>query len=152
MMKITVEQELISQYLIEGRVMQLATSVQDAPWICTVYYVVYQGNIYWLSWPERRHSQEIATNSQVAAAIVVKQDLPVIGLQIEGNAAEVADTGEVKAVMELYTAKYGSGTKFYDAFVRGENHHRMYKLTPRKIALFDEVNFPANDIKVIERL
>lgn len=144
--------KLVQKYLSEGRVMQLATSVQDTPWICTVYYVVYEGEIYWLSWPERRHSQEIAENSQVAAAIVVKQDLPVIGVQIEGAATEVSDVDIVKVAMELYVAKYDSGAKFYDAFVKGKNHHHMYRLTPRSIALFDEVNFPANNIKVIERL
>lgn len=142
--------ELVDTYLAEGRVMQIATSVKDIPWVCSVYYVALEGCIYWLSWPERRHSREIATNAQVAAAIVVKQDLPVIGVQVEGVAEEVADADVVKTVMELYVAKYGSGAKFYDAFIKGENHHRMYRLTPRKIALFDEVNFPANDIQVIE--
>lgn len=134
--------ELVDTYLDEGQAMQLATSANDIPWICTVYYVFYSGRLYWLSWPERRHSEGVAVNARVAAAIVVKQDLPVVGLQIEGVAGEVADADEVKAVMELYVAKYGSGARFYEAFIKGKNRHRIYKLTPKRVNLFDELHFP----------
>lgn len=143
---------LIQEYLAAAQLMQLATVQGEKPWICTVYYVFHEGSLYWLSWPERRHSQELAKNPYVAAAIAVKHDLPVIGLQIEGTAEEVGDASEVEVVMELYVAKYNAGKKFYSAFVAGTNHHRMYRLTPHEIVLFDELNFPENDTKVVEQL
>ncbi len=144
--------ELIKKYLTEGKVMQLATVSNGKPWVCTVYYVFYSGNLYWLSWPERRHSRELAHNSQVAATVAVKLDVPVIGVQVEGLAVEVKNEDEIKTVMALYTEKYNAGHSFYDAFTQGKNHHYMYKLTPEKVQLFDELHFPKNDIKQVEQL
>lgn len=124
-----------------GTVLQLATVHDGKPWVATVYFVVDDDlQVYWLSWPERRHSREIAENTQVAGAVVIKTDRPVIGVQLEGRATLVADAREVQQVMERYIAKYGEGQQFYQAFVAGTNKHGMYKLAPSAIWLFDEVN------------
>jgi len=123
--------------------MQLATVHDGKPWIATVYFVTDDElKVYWLSWPERRHSQELAEQVNVAATVVVKQDQPVIGVQFEGIAEEVTDLKTIKEIMKLYVAKYNKGEKFYDAVVSGTNKHHIYKLTPDDISLFDEVTFP----------
>lgn len=127
--------------------MQLSTvNSGGSPWVCTVYFVAdEQRNLYWLSYPTRRHSQEIADNNKVAAAIVVKADLPVIGIQVEGIAEKVTDAATVKKIMDRYIAKYDAGKTFYDRFVAGENQHQLYVLKPQHTYLFDEVNYALDD-------
>lgn len=131
----------IREYLQgDSATMQLATVRGGKPWVATVYFVVDNDlNVYWLSWPERRHSQELAANPDVAAAIVIKADQPVIGVQLAGRAAEVTDPALVRKMAEKYVTKYGQGERFYEAFAGGTNRHNMYRLCPTSIALFDEV-------------
>ncbi len=137
--------DLVDHYLPKAMVMQVATTAKKQPWICSVYFIAdEERNLYWLSFPSRRHSQEIALHADVAVAIAIKTDLPVIGLQAEGSAEVVADKEVVKQVMPHYVAKYGSGKNFYSNFVAGNNQHMMYKFTPRRYVLFDEVHFPDN--------
>lgn len=126
--------------------MQLATISGNQPWICSVYFVVDKNlNIYWLSFPNRRHSQDIERNPVVAATIVVKATQPVIGLQLKGVVHKVADPTVVQAVMERYVAKYDIGRKFYDHFMAGSNQHVMYRLQPELFVLRDEVNLAHQD-------
>jgi uncharacterized protein YhbP (UPF0306 family) len=138
-------QKQIQKYMEQGKIMQLATVSHDQPWISTVYYVTDEHmNIYWLSWPERRHSQELTKNPKAAIAIAIKLDKPVIGIQTEGSVERVQDSDEVRAVMQKYVAKYSSGKDFYDNFVSGKNKHTLYKFVPNTFVLFDEVHFPEN--------
>lgn len=132
---------LLKRYLQEAKVMQLATVRSGRPWVCSVYFVAEGKSLYWLSWPSRRHSRDIASDSQVAVAIAVKTDRPVIGIQAEGKAEQVASKEEVRRVMDKYVAKYNEGKKFYENFISGKNQHEMYRFTPENIVLFDEVNF-----------
>ena len=139
-------EKLVKEYLAEKRMMQIASVNGDQPWICTVYFVADEHqNLYWLSLPKRRHSQEIKKNNKVAIAIPVKFDKPVIGIQTEGVAEVVADSEVVKVVMEKYVEKYGQGKDFYDNFVAGKMEHSLYKFTPKRFALFDEVHFSTGD-------
>jgi uncharacterized protein YhbP (UPF0306 family) len=134
--------ELIPKYLAESKVMQIATHAGEQPWICTVYYVEDKDlNLYWLSLPTRRHSQEIKKDHKVAVAVPVKLDQPVIGIQAEGRAELVEDKAAIAKVMKKYVAKYGAGKDFLDNFVAGKNQHALYKFTPKQFVLFDEVNF-----------
>lgn len=142
--------ELIRQYLPQGRMMQIATVSGDQPWICTVYFVEDdQLNLYWLSWPTRRHSQEIAANNKIAVAVPVKFDKPVVGVQAEGTAEVVTDKQVVADVMRRYVERYNSGQQFYERFAAGQNQHVLYKFTPSKFVLFDEVSFPSDGRKEI---
>jgi uncharacterized protein YhbP (UPF0306 family) len=139
-------EDVVRQYVTgDARVMQLATVSGNQPWICTVYYVADDElNLYWLSLPTRRHSQEIKEHPKVAAAIAIKHDKPVIGIQVEGDAEEVADTKTVAGIMKKYVAKYEAGQGFYDNFMAGKNQHKLYRIRPRLFVLFDEENFPEN--------
>ena len=135
--------EHIRKNLKDCKFMQLATAEDNQPWVCTVHYIVDdQMNVYWLSFPSRRHSQEIAKNQKVAIAVAVKFDQPVIGIQAEGRAEVVSEPSEIKKIIGLYVTKFGIGKKFYDNFVAGKNEHSMYRLAPTKFVLFDEGNFP----------
>lgn len=142
--------ELIRQYLPKGRMMQIATVSGDQPWICTVYFVEDDDlNLYWLSLPTRRHSQEIAAHSKVAVAVPIKFDKPVTGIQAEGVAEPVTDKQTIADIMRRYVDRYNSGQQFYDLFVAGQNQHVLYKFTPSKYVLFDEMTFPDDGRKEI---
>jgi uncharacterized protein YhbP (UPF0306 family) len=135
--------DLVSKNLKEGRFMQVATSADSRAWVCTVYFVPDElHNLYWLSLPNRRHSLEIAKNNKIAIAIAVKFDKkPIIGIQAEGSAVVVEDEKTVKKVLPAYVEKYGNGKDFYELFKAGKNQHQLYKFSPKKYFLFDEVNF-----------
>lgn len=125
--------------------MQLATMRDGQPWCCTVYFVFDEApNLYWASLPSRRHSQELEAHPQVAAAIAVKHvnGEPVVGIQVEGTAAELAPSPDNRQVAEAYAARFGRDAQWTEDFVAGKTEHRLYKLTPAHIYLFDEVNFP----------
>lgn len=136
-------EEYADEYLALGSVMQVATTSANTPWISTVYFVADEDrNIYWLSLPERRHSKEIAVNPQVAAAIAIKHDLPVIGMQAAGEVTIVSDEAVVERIIASYMKKYdGAGKDFHQRFIAGKNKHQLYKLTPTMLVLFDEVHF-----------
>lgn len=135
--------QLIRSYLPHGRVMQVATVKDGQPWICSAYYVEDDNmNLYWLSFPARRHSLEIAKHNKIAIAIPLKYDKPVIGIQAEGEAEAVADKELIAEVMDRYVSRHNVGEKFYDRFSAGENQHVLFKFTPRSYVLFDEVNYP----------
>jgi uncharacterized protein YhbP (UPF0306 family) len=145
--------EIAGKYLREGRVMQLATAHGDQPRANSLYYVASDDlkSVYWLSEPERRHSRDIQDNPRVAGAIAIKTDLPVAGLQFEGDASEVLDSEEQQYAIEKYSAKYdGSVEGLYDRMVAGTNKHHLYKIAIRKLELFDEVNFPDSQVISID--
>lgn len=129
-----------AEQLNRARVMQLATTSGGQPWICTVYFVVKGGNFYWLSFPERRHSRELEENARAAVAVVIKQDLPVIGVQAEGSVKVVRDVDEAAPIVDMYVEKYGSGAGFTERLREGTNRHVLYCLVPHRVALFDETD------------
>jgi len=136
--------DLIIKYLAEAKVMQLATVGETGhPWISNVHFVSdKKGNIYWLSTEKRRHSVEISANMNVAISVVVKANMPVIGIQAEGVAEKISDISTIGRIMPGYVKKHGNGKEFYKRALAGINEHKLYKMKPKVISLFDEVNFP----------
>lgn len=146
----SLKQEL-TRHLEQGRVMQIATSRDNKPWVVSVFYVVdNEYNFYWLSLPERRHSQEVHDNPNAAITIAIKQDLPVIGIYAEGKVTVSQNQSEVKKVAKAYVKKYDSAKTFYNRFTKGINHHWVYKLRPSTITLFDEYNNEDNPVRILE--
>ena len=137
--------EVANGYFGQGRVMQLATLHGDQPRASSVFYVTSDDmqNVYWLSEPARRHSLDIQQNRLVGGAVVIKEDLPVVGLQFEGEAGEVDDRDEQRNVIERYSEKYGNSVdELYDRIVAGTNKHHLYKVVIKRLELFDDVHFP----------
>ncbi len=132
----------IDAYLHQAEVMQLATAANNQPWACTVHFVYTPDSykIYWVSDASRRHSQEVAANPRVAAAIAISTNQPVIGVQIEGDAVCVTDTAEREVGARLFAKRHGSGEEFIQAVMSGKKP--LYCLTPRLLAIFDKKNFP----------
>lgn len=140
--------ELIKKYLKEARVMHLATSVNNKPWVCNVhFYADDDNNIYWISTEARRHSQEIAQNPNVAATIKVHEDKPdemyVIGLSVEGT-AELLTEEETKKIGPHYVKKLDKVSTLVEDILSGKNPHKFYRLKPTNFVLFDTLNFHDN--------
>jgi uncharacterized protein YhbP (UPF0306 family) len=134
--------KLIEKYLSEAQVMQLATTANDQPWACSVHFVADDNlNLYWISSPIRRHSQEIANNSKVAATIPIKfPEHPVVGISVEGEATIVSTADAIN----LYDSKFGLSDGFKEKLQSGEADEKMYVLRPKGFVLFDQVNFKDN--------
>lgn len=120
------------------KVMQVATCLGSKPWVASVYFVELNGKFYWLSEPRRRHSQELTINHKCAIAIVIKDDMPVIGVQAEGTAKIVKNIVTITKVMALYIKKYNAGGQFVTRFKQGINKHNLYEFTANNFNIFDE--------------
>jgi uncharacterized protein YhbP (UPF0306 family) len=132
--------ELIRGYLNQAQVMQLATAVDNQPWVISVHFAAdEQLNLYWLSSPGRRHSQEIDKNPKAAATIPVKfPENPVIGLSVEGN-AQIVSSAEA---IDTFDKKFGLSKDFKKKLQDNSAGEKMYCLRPSLFVLFDQVNYP----------
>ncbi len=142
MSKITPKSKM-TLYLKDAYILQLATSRDNTPWICSLHYVLDdKGNIYWITKSTTRHSEDIAVNPATAITIAVKTDRPLIGLQIEGDSEVVSDIKDRKVAMKKYIERHGTSQSFADLVIAGTDDHKLYKFTPKKFVLFDQVTFP----------
>ena len=138
----------IQNYLRTALVMQLATSLNDKPWVCNVHFYADDNfNFYWISTQERRHSQDIKENPYVAATIKVHEDTSeepyIIGLSVEGK-AELIKENEAKKIADKYKNKLGKPQSLIDDIFAGRNPHKFYRLKTEKFVLFDTKNFSDN--------
>jgi uncharacterized protein YhbP (UPF0306 family) len=135
-------ESLIRQYLPTKHLMQLATVRDGQPWCCTVHYYADGLNLYWVSFTNSRHSQEIADHSRVAAAIAVETDGPPVGIQVEGDARTVNDEAEARRILPAYIKHNDKPAQTYDKLIESGAH--LYRLTPRRFVLFDTRDLTGN--------
>lgn len=134
----------VHAHLRAGQTMQLATLHDELPRVCTVYFVPNADStaVYWFSESHRIHSTDIARTPQVAAAIAVKSDMPVIGLQCTGTAEIVTDLAQIEYVTAEYSAKYkGQAKDYLKRFTAGTHKHSLYKMTILSLDVFDELHY-----------
>lgn len=139
--------KLIEQYLEEAKLMQLATSLNDQPWVCTVWFAADKElNIYWFSSITRRHSDEVLKNKKVAAAIALPQapNDPPRGLQLQGTAEMLTKQEDIDKAISVFADRIFSREKIKEFMNHKENPHRFYRIKPALFVLFDVVNFPDN--------
>ncbi len=139
---------LIQEHVKTARVMHLATAINNNPWVCNIHFYTDDDlNFYWISTPERRHSQEIKQNQHVSAAIKVHEDTPdepyVIGISVEGK-AELLTQKAAKKIAIGYKNKLNKTQTSLDDIFAGRNPHKFYRMKPEKFVLFDNKNFPDN--------
>lgn len=135
--------DLIIKYLDENRLMSVATSSGDRPWCCTVYFAVDNAHhLYWLSLPDREHSQDISRNPYVGGSIALPHEYgkPMQGIQFRGSAREVTDSQEINSLSEAYAQRFNLPTLAQD-IISGKNPQRLYQMKPELYVLYDEVNF-----------
>lgn len=137
--------KLIEDYLKEAKLMQLATSADEQPWVCSVWFAVDSDlNIYFFSSETRRHSGEINKNNKVAGAMVLPQtpdDLPR-GLQFQGTVELLVEQEDINKAISVYGGRIFPVEKIKEFMEDDETPHKFYKITPTQFVLFDMVNFP----------
>ena len=136
--------KLIEDYLKEAKILQVATSRNDQPWACTVYFAYDKDlNLYWISKSARRHSIELRDNENVSGVIVLPHTPgdKVRGIQLEGAGKELSGD-EAREGMGYYSDRFGIDKENVSAILDGSDGHVCYKIIPRLYVLFDEVNYP----------
>ena len=133
---------IISSWLGDAKLMQLATASNNQPWVCTVGFVSDDNfNIFWFSRNSRRHSREIMKNGQVAATIV--NDIAGRqAIQLTGVAAKLP-LEQAPEIHAMYKAKLGIEPVSL-ADLGKSTEVSFWRLTPTLISTWDEVNFADN--------
>lgn len=135
--------QLITEHLNKVNIMQLATQKDGQPWCCTVHFAADDDlNIYWMSLPTQRHSQEIGDRAKAAVAMAIESrpGHRIIGVQVEGDAKRIDDMEKIKEVFEFYG--HHRGEEWRQNVLAGKSEDKLYCITPRLIQLFDTQNFP----------
>lgn len=142
--------KLIADYLREAKLMQVATSKNNKPWVATVWYVHDEDwNLYFISRHNRRHSFDLKENPNVAGTIVKSHKtlgVKVRGIQFEGKALKVSIT-ELPDAFNLFVKRYPKAKVHINSVndtIKNITGTCIYKIIPLRIVLFDEVNFPDN--------
>lgn len=139
--------KIIVEYLKEAKLLQLATSLDSQPWVCSVWFVSDEDlNIYWFSSITRRHSDEVVKNNKVAGAIVLPQSPkdPPRGLQFQGIAETLTNQEDIDKAISIYEGRIFSKEKIKEFMEHKEKQHKFYRIKPTQFVLFDLVNFPDN--------
>lgn len=138
---------LITEYLQQAKLMQLATSIDNQPWVCNVWFAADKDlNVYWFSSITRRHSEEVTKNNKVAAAFALPHtpDDPPRGLQLQGIAELLTDQKDIDKAISVYANRIFPTEKIKEFMENKEKPHRFYRIKPTQFVLFDVVNFPDN--------
>ncbi len=138
---------MIEKYIRQSHMMQIATVDDDQPWVATVYFVSNDElNLYWASPEDTSHSRHISKNQKVAVAIPVhhKKNQPVVGVQISGLAEKLNDVEAIRQIAKIYAQKYDFSEKWIDKVCNKQTKHKLYRFTPDKFVLFDDINYPDN--------
>lgn len=139
--------QLIENYLKEAKLMQLATSIDNQPWVCSVWFAADENlNIYWFSSAIRRHSEEIMKNQKVAVAMALPHTPkdPPRGLQLQGVAEMLTKQSDIDKAISVYKNRIFPEATIQKLLTEKENPHMFYKIKPTQFVLFDAVNFGDN--------
>lgn len=138
--------KLIMEYLDSANMMQVATISDGKPWICNVWFASDENmNLYWFSLTEARHSQEIAKDSHVAAAVCLPQsptDNRARGIQLEGTAEVLTNSEDIDIAIECCVGRIFSLEKIRHFMPLANATHRFYRIKPTKFVFLDTANLP----------
>lgn len=132
-------EKIIRSYLPGVIHMSLATCAGDKPWVCEVHYVYDNDlNLYFRSLTARRHSQEIAANSNVAGNIVMQHQVgeKPRAVYFEGTAELLKGVDEKHPAYTLYCERLGTGLEILEEASRPDGH-QFYKIDVVTFYLFD---------------
>jgi uncharacterized protein YhbP (UPF0306 family) len=137
-------QQLAKEYLKQVNIMQLATTQDNEPWICTVHFYADDAlNLYWVSRTDRKHSEQIAQNPSVGVTAVIHENTPeenyVIAVTAVGSAELVKDAPE--SIRSAYVEKLNKPPSLLPSD-DPKNLQEFYRLKPDTFVVFDTKNFP----------
>ena len=129
----------------------LATVSSDGnPWNSSVYYVVDENyNLYWASYTESQHSQNIRASGKVFIA-VYDSTVPWgtgTGVFIQARAREVTEQQEIAKACRLRQARVPEANQPPENFM-GDKPRRIYRATPQQIWINQDGEVDGNFIDV----
>ncbi len=148
--KLTLTKADVLKFISTKKLMILAT-YGDHPWIASVYYSYDRDlNLYFISMPSTIHGRHMEKNKKVAAAIVDSHQKPSDvkrGLQIYGTVERVSGINKINYAIRLWKdfLNVQRPDISFENMKKGLYKGRMYKLTPKKIKLFDQEKFKVPD-------
>jgi uncharacterized protein len=129
-------------YLQTHHTLTLATVRLEGPWAAALFYVNDDFDLYWLSDPHTRHSENIARTHR--AAVTIQEDYRdwqmIQGIQMEGSAEQVGPLAEALHPMGLYVAKYPFLENWRNpppTLARALRPARMYRFRPSRVWFVD---------------
>jgi uncharacterized protein YhbP (UPF0306 family) len=137
------EAELESAILEELRrntVLTLAAMGVAGPHAVSLFYAHDNFDIYWLSDPKTRHSQNVASSPSTAVTIAAQQTdyRKIRGLQMEGETRRLGDASEATAGFDLLMDRYPFLKQFaVGKLARHLGAAAVYSFRPAKITLID---------------
>lgn len=124
---------------------------EGQPWNSPVYFSYDEAfNIYWASWTENIHSQNVRANKQ--AFIVIYDSTVPEGkgesVYIQATVEELSDSQEIEKVLVHYYGRKNKQPRKAEEFL-GDYPRRIYKATPHRVWMNDggEVNGNFVDIR-----
>jgi uncharacterized protein YhbP (UPF0306 family) len=132
-------EKTIRHYLPQVVHMSLATCAGDKPWVCEVHFAFDDDlNIYFRSLTDRRHSQEIAKNPNVAGNMVTQHFLgqAVRAVYFEGKAKLLNPGDEQQKAFEIMSERLHVGQEILDDAQKPDGH-QFYKIEVENFYLFD---------------
>lgn len=148
--KLILAKKDVLEFLSNKKLMTIAT-YGNHPWIASVFYSFDKNlNIYFISSPSTIHGRQMENNNKVAAAIVDSHQKPSDvkrGLQIYGIVERVSGINKINYAIRLWKdfLNVRRPDISFENMKKGLYKGRMYKLTPKKIKLFDQDKFKVPD-------
>ena len=148
--KLILTKKDVLDFLATKKLMVLATNGEH-PWIATVFYSFDKDlNLYFISTPTTIHGRQMKKNNKVAAAITDSHQKPSdvkIGLQIFGYVEEISGINKINYALRHWKdfLNIQRPDISFENMKKGLYKGRMYKLTPKKIKLFDQEKFKVPD-------
>jgi uncharacterized protein YhbP (UPF0306 family) len=124
-------EKIIREYITRSIHLSLGTTNGEKPWVCEVHFVYDSHlNLYFRSLKSRRHSQDIAKNSNVAGNIVKQHGVgePGHGIYFEGTASLVDDDSGRQKLLILFEQRLGLNQDIL-ADARKPDGHQFYKIS-----------------------
>lgn len=132
--------DAILEELRHHTVLTLATTGENGPHAVSLIYAHDVFDIFWLSDPNTRHSEHLASSPSAAVTIAAQHDdfKAIRGLQMKGDGSRLTDADEAAAGFDLLVARY----PFLDQFAVGKlawhlGAASVYRFRPASLTLID---------------
>jgi uncharacterized protein len=139
-------QALARELIDSESTMALATAGESGAWVAPVYYVFFQGAMYFFSDPESRHILESLESGQAAATIYpfVSSWQEIRGLQMSGRLRKMRPGPKAFKAVRAYMAKYPFTREFFNPEedvnleqIASRFRVRLYRFEPELVYYLD---------------
>lgn len=124
----------IIAYMREHNTLTLATEKSSIPFVCSLFYVNNELELYFVSESKTQHAQNIAENP--AVGVTISEDhrdwRAITGIQLEGSCEMLGASQSVRP-LAMYAQKFPFVASLSAAMAKV----KFYKITPRWIRFVD---------------